>query len=270
MDTPGATPQERLSRESWSERAAGTAWPAGWHVRAVDETGSTNADLLAAATAGAPHRTVLAAAHQTAGRGRLDRTWTAPPGANLLVSILFREVPAAAHELTQRVALAAARAATALTGIDVQLKWPNDLLVGDEKLAGVLAQAGMRPGPGSAAAIDHVVVGIGINVGWAPPGAACLVADEGDDEGDEGRSLHPLDLLRRMLVEHDDLPELVHPAYRDRLATLGRRVRVELPGGTAVEGLAVDVEPDGRLVVDDGGTVHRFDVGDIVHLRTAD
>lgn len=261
MDTPGATPQEFLSRESWSERAANTAWPAGWHVRVVDETGSTNADLLGAAAAGAPHRSVLAAGHQTAGRGRLDRTWEAPPGANLLVSVLFREIPPAVHELTQRVALAAARAASALTGADVRLKWPNDLLRGDDKVAGVLAQAGMRATPDGAPGIDHVVVGIGINVGWAPPGAARL-ADA------DATVLHPLDLLSRVLVEHDALPALVHDAYRDQLATLGRAVRVELPGGAVVEGAAVDVEADGRLVVETAGGVRRFDVGDVVHLRT--
>lgn len=246
------------------------SWPAGWRVTAVDETGSTNADLLAAAAVGAPDRTVLAAAHQTAGRGRLDRTWTAPPGANLLVSLLFRDVPPAVHELTQRVALAAARAATALTGADVRLKCPNDLLVGDAKLAGVLAQAGMRTDAGGRGAIDHVVVGIGLNVGWAPPDAARLA--DATDAGAAGAP-HPLDLLARLLAEYDRLPPMVHGAYRAALATIGRRVRVELPGGTSVDGLAVDVEPDGRLVVDvdgpSGGEVHRYDVGDVVHLRAA-
>ncbi|MEZ5273130.1 MAG: hypothetical protein R2694_12630 [Ilumatobacteraceae bacterium] len=84
---------------------------------------------------------MLCALHQTAGRGRLDRRWDAPPGANLLVSLLFRDVPAASHELTWRVGLAACAAAEQVAGVTPSLKWPNDLLVDDRKLAGVLAQA---------------------------------------------------------------------------------------------------------------------------------
>jgi BirA family biotin operon repressor/biotin-[acetyl-CoA-carboxylase] ligase len=216
----------------------------------VDETGSTNADLLAAAAAGAPHRTVLAARHQTAGRGRLDRRWEAPPGANLLVSLLFTEIPEVAHELTQRVGLAAVAAARSVANVDARLKWPNDVLVGDEKLAGVLAQGAITDGRRA------VVVGIGVNVGWAPPGAARL-----------GNGIDPLAVLAEMLEEFDRLPADVWPTYREHLATLGRSVRVELSDGS-VEGRALDVERDGRLVVlDECGITHRFDVGDVVHLR---
>src|SRR4051812_44839290 len=100
-------------------------WPAGWHVEWVAETGSTNADLVAAGQAGSPDRTVRAADHQTAGRGRLDRRWDAPAGANLLVSILLRGMPEHPHELTQRVALAAAAACRECAGVEPTLKWPN-------------------------------------------------------------------------------------------------------------------------------------------------
>jgi len=223
----------------------------GWHVDAVEQTGSTNADLLAAAQRGAPHRSVLVTAHQTAGRGRLDRRWEAPPGTNLLVSLLFRQVPAHPHELTQRVALAAASAARALAGVDAQLKWPNDLLIGDAKLAGVLAQAGTNDGR-----VDHVVVGIGVNVGWAPEGGARL-----------GDGIDPLDVLRAMLVAYDELPDDVHGLYRASLATVGRQVRVELASGELI-GRAVDVGRDGRLaVLDDCAITHHIDTGDVVHLR---
>lgn len=277
MDTPGATPQELSSSGPVSgparsgaplvaaERAGTMVWPAGWTVTVVDETGSTNADLLAAAQAGAADRTVLAAAHQTAGRGRLDRTWTAPPGANLLVSLLLRDVPDAVHESIQRVALAAAAAARALTGADVRLKWPNDLLLDDRKLAGVLSQGGRSPAAVAARdGIDHVVVGIGVNVGWAPPDAARLADAPG------GAGLDPLVLLRELLVAFDALPAVVHDQYRSSLATIGRRVRVDLPGDRTVEGEAIDVERDGRLVVRSATATHRFDVGDVVHLRPAD
>ncbi|MFZ9482633.1 MAG: biotin--[acetyl-CoA-carboxylase] ligase [Ilumatobacteraceae bacterium] len=229
----------------------------GWHVEVVDETGSTNADLLAAAAEGAPDRSVLVARHQTAGRGRLDRSWEAPAGVNLLTSILFRSWASDPHQLTQRVAMAAQEASRQVAGVEALLKWPNDLLVGTAKLAGILAQA--RPG---ATGLD-VVVGIGLNVGWCPEGAARL-----------GDGIDPLEVLDAMLAALDGLPTDeagLAALYRSRLATLGREVRVELVGpgdGSAVTGRAVDVEPDGRLVVLDGcGVTHRFATGDVMHLR---
>src|SRR5690606_24931020 len=115
-------------------------WPAGWHVRYVETTGSTNADLLEAATAGAPDRGVLATGHQTAGRGRLDRRWDAPPGTNLLVSILFRHVPEIPGDLTRRVGVAAVDAVRSTTGAGAVLKWPNDVMLEGRKLGGILAQ----------------------------------------------------------------------------------------------------------------------------------
>ncbi len=240
METPGATPPAEPAR----------TWPAGWRVRVVDETGSTNADLLVEAAAGAPDRTVLVARHQTAGRGRLDRTWVAPPGANLLVSLLFTDVPHVPHVLTQRVGVAAVIACERVAGVRATLKWPNDLLVDDQKLAGVLAQATI------VGARQAVVVGIGINVGWAPPDAARL-----------GDGIDPLDVLAAMLVAFDELPDDIAASYRSRLGTLGRSVKVDLADG-AVEGRAIDVEPDGRLLVlDECGITHRIDTGDVVHLR---
>ena len=227
-------------------------WPAGWSVEWVAETGSTNDDLLAAGRAGAPDRTVRAADHQTAGRGRLDRRWDAPPGANLLVSLLLRDVPKHPHHVTQRVALAAVDACRDLAGVDAVLKWPNDVLLADgRKLAGVLAQLGTDGGE------QFVVVGIGVNVGWAPEGAASL----------DG-AITPRQLLRGLLAAFDALPVDIGPTYRGRLATVGQQVRVELPGDAVILGRAIDVEDDGRLVVlDDCAITHRIDAGDVVHLR---
>jgi BirA family biotin operon repressor/biotin-[acetyl-CoA-carboxylase] ligase len=226
-------------------------WPAGWTVEHVAETGSTNADLLATA-ATRPDRSVLVADHQTAGKGRLDRRWDALPGANLLASLLFHVVPAHPNDLTRRVALAAVDACRRVAGIDVVLKWPNDLLVEERKLAGLLAER---------AAGGDVVVGIGLNVGWCPEGAARL-----------GDRIAPTDVLRALLEAYDRLPADptdLAAAYRAALGTIGRQVRVELPDGV-VEGTAVDVEPDGRLVVLDACAVtHRLSVGDVVHLRPA-
>ena len=230
---------------------------ATWQLQVIDETGSTNADLLRAAAAGAPDRTVLVARHQTAGRGRLDRRWDAPHGANLLVSLLFRALPEHPHELTQRVALAAVDAAGAVAGVRAGLKWPNDLLLGGAKLAGVLAEAGATGGK-----LDHVVVGIGINVGWAPDGAAKL------DDGGKG-PLDPLDVLHALLVAFDALPVDVYDRYRSSLVTLGHTVRVQRTTDV-LEGRAIDVGRDGRLaLLDSRGITHHLDTGDIVHLRPA-
>lgn len=223
-------------------------WPPGWTVEEVDQTASTNTDLLER-TSTLPDRAVLRADHQTAGRGRLDRHWEAPAGANLLVSLLFRTVPPDPGELMRRVALAAVVAARAALAPEhqVALKWPNDLLLDGRKLAGLLAQ---RADDGS------VVVGIGVNVGWAPDGAARL-----------GEQIAPRRLLAAMLAAYDALPAEIDALYRSELATLGQRVRVVLPTGDLV-GTAVGVEPDGRLVVvDDCAISHRLSVGDVVHLR---
>ena len=229
--------------------AGDVVFPAGWTVTHVAETGSTNADLLSSA-AERPDRSVLVADHQTAGRGRLDRRWEAPPGANLLVSLLFRDVPPTPSELTRRVALAAADAGRTLTGVEVALKWPNDLLIDDRKLAGILAERN---------AAGDVVVGIGLNVGWAPDGAARLA--------DHGPEVTPLAVLAELLAAFDRLPADTFGRYRAALGTLGRRVRVELPSGV-LEGTATDVEPDGRLVVVDTCAVtHRLAAGDVVHVR---
>ncbi|MCU1360815.1 MAG: biotin--[acetyl-CoA-carboxylase] synthetase [Ilumatobacteraceae bacterium] len=233
-------------------------------MQVVAETGSTNDDLLEAAKLGAPDRSVLATAHQTAGRGRLDRRWDAPPGTNLLVSLLFctlaDDPPGHLHELTQRVALSAVSAARSVAGVDATLKWPNDLLIGDRKLAGMLAQAATVVDPQTGRhSIGHVVVGIGLNVGWCP-----------DDGARLGDGVHPLDVLAAMLTAYDQLPDDVHPMYRATLGTLGRQVRVTLAGPQSdLVGRAIDVGRDGRLtVLDDCAISHHLDTGDIVHLRT--
>jgi BirA family biotin operon repressor/biotin-[acetyl-CoA-carboxylase] ligase len=215
----------------------------------VASTGSTNDDLLAAADE-LPDRAVLVADYQHAGRGRRDRAWTALPGENLLASFLFHEVPPDAMELPRRVALAAVDAARRFTSGVVALKWPNDVLLDERKLAGVLAQRGPS---------GCVVVGIGVNVGWAPDGATRI-----------GPGVEPLRLLEELLAAYDRLPvspQELRERSREELSTLGRRVRVVLPDGELL-GLATDLTFDGRLVVlDDGGVSHQLTVGDVVHLR---
>ena len=223
-------------------------WPPGWHVEHVAVTTSTNAVLLDDADR-RPDRSVLAAGHQTQGRGRLDRRWEAPPDTNLLASLLFHRVPPDPGAVTRRVSVAAVDACRELRADDVALKWPNDVLAGGAKLAGVLAQR-QAEGP--------LVVGIGVNVRWCPDGAARL-----------GVEVDPADVLAALLRAYDALRDDADLRYRTELSTLGRRVRVELPSGRTLTGTATDVTVDGRLVVlDDRGATHRLAVADVVHLRT--
>lgn len=255
----GGVTSESVIRES--PRAGGD-----WEVRRVAETGSTNDDLLAAADAGtASHLTALIAGHQTAGRGRLDRQWVAPPGRNLLVSLLFTHVPDEPSGLTQLVGMAAVEAiedVAAASSVplpdDLGLKWPNDVLVGGLKLAGVLAQRSASSGA--------VVVGTGLNVGWAPTDAVSLYGLGLRTDVDEVLAA----LLARLPRDRVRIsePQELRARYRERLLTLGRRVRVELPGDSFVEGVAVDVDMAGRLVVEEsGGQHHTLDVGDVIHVR---
>lgn len=169
----------------------------------------------------------------------------------MLVSLLLRDLPEHRHELTRRVGLAACAAVHGCTGRAASLKWPNDVLLDGAKLAGVLAQAG-RDRQGA----DFVVVGIGINVGWAPDGAAKT-----------GDSTTPDHLLASMLDHYDRLPASIDALYRSSLATLGQRVRVDLPGRSII-GRAVDVDVAGRLmIVDDCALSHVVDTADVIHLR---
>jgi BirA family biotin operon repressor/biotin-[acetyl-CoA-carboxylase] ligase len=158
------------------------------------------------------------------------------------MSVVLREWPAL-------VPMVGALAVADVAGERAQIKWPNDVLLDGRKLAGVLAQAG---GNGPA----YVVVGIGLNVGWAPDDAARL-----------GDGIDPAELLDALLRAYDALPADIVEQYRAALATLGQSVRVVLSDSEVV-GRALDVLPDGRLVVlDDCGITHRFDTGDVVHLR---
>jgi BirA family biotin operon repressor/biotin-[acetyl-CoA-carboxylase] ligase len=142
------------------------AWPNGWWVSVVAETGSTNADLLASAHGGAAHHSVLMAEFQSAGKGRLDRTWIAEPGSNLLVSLLFRfadTIDRPTHQFTQMVGMAAALASEQLINIKPQIKWPNDLLIDQKKVAGILLESKI-----SNKICDFVILGIGVNINSNP------------------------------------------------------------------------------------------------------
>ena len=232
-------------------------------VRWFPELDSTNRYLLDEARAGAPAGLVAVADHQTAGKGRLDRAWVAPPGASLLVSVLLRPSIAVEHRhvVVMAAGLAMAESVEVVTGVIAGLKWPNDLMVGDRKLAGVLAEA----------AGDALVVGVGLNVEWHEvPEDLAAIATACNLEG--GHALDRRKVLDAFLAGYsrhlDDLV-VARDAYRARLQTTGRRVRLEQGAGT-LTGTARGVDDAGRLVLErDDGSVVAVAVGDVVHLRAA-
>ena len=251
-------------------------------IRRFESIDSTNRYLLDEARAGAPEGVVAVADHQTAGRGRLGRSWEAPAGANLLVSVLLRPAidPGERHLATTAVALAAVDAirATGVTGVSI--KWPNDLVdTAGRKLAGVLAESDLAPTAAADGQPAPVVVGIGINVNWPaddadlPPELAGRAVSVGQLAG------APVDrealLVAFLAALEPRAADLASPAGRARLAgdlradctTVGTRVRVDLPDGS-FEGTATGISPEGHLVVETGGATRTVVAGDVVHVRT--
>jgi len=253
-------------------------------VRAVAETGSSNADLLAAAGAGAAEGTVLVAEAQTAGRGRLGRRWASPPRAGLTFSLLLRPdgVPAGLLSWLPLLAgVAAAASVRAAAAVDATLKWPNDVLVGERKLGGILAE---RTG-------TAVVIGIGINV-WqaradlppdAPATSLALAAGAGgsgqavDADGPGLRERLLAGLLDELARWYESWRDQASPGDADacglrqeyvrRCATLGREVTVTMPGTEPVTGTATGVDGAGRLEVRTVGGLVAVTAGDVVHVR---
>jgi BirA family biotin operon repressor/biotin-[acetyl-CoA-carboxylase] ligase len=248
--------------------ALGPRWA---RVDVVEITDSTNADLLA--DEAAPDRSVLAAEHQLAGRGRFDRDWSSPPRAGITVSVLLRpDVPIQRWgwlPLLSGVALH--EAVTAVSRVPTVLKWPNDLLAaGDErKLAGILAQTSG----------EAVVIGIGLNVDTTAeelpvPTATSLALAR-------AVSLDRTDLLIAILARldarytewavaaGDAAASGLAAAYRAACATIGRQVRVALGDGRVVEGDAVDVDDIGRLLVRTADGEEAVGAGDVEHVRPA-
>lgn len=253
-------------------------------VEEVVETASTNADLVERASSGAADGLVLRAGHQTAGRGRLGRLWDAPPGSNLLFSVLLKP-----EWHRDRLPLVTSALAVSLvdvlnhllvgTAMRAAVKWPNDVVlsatdvepdavIAGGKVAGILAELLVGEPPA-------VVVGMGLNVLWP----------DGEDDGPSGAiSLarvgcrpNPSDLLDDVLrvfegwcetLGHPDGPQGLQSAHRERSSTVGRFVSVEQLDGHFT-GKAVDLADNGALVVDVDGRAVEVWSGDVVHLRMA-
>lgn len=239
-------------------------------IRVAEQTGSTNADLLAETADGSPEGTVLVAEGQSAGRGRMSRSWVSQPRAALTFSVLLRpsQVPAARWGWLPLLAgVAVASALRAGASVEASLKWPNDVLVGGAKLAGILAEQS-----GGA-----VVVGTGINVSASraelPVPEATSLALEGASSLDRDRLLAGIliGLERWYLAWSCSLGDAdasgLRPQYRRLSQTLGREVRVTMPGAVEATGLAADVDADGRLVVHSAAGPVPVSAGDVIHVR---
>jgi BirA family biotin operon repressor/biotin-[acetyl-CoA-carboxylase] ligase len=239
-----------------------------WRIEHFDELPSTNSELARRWRAGEVAGAVLLADFQSDGKGRRDREWLAPSGSSLLCSILL-EVESAdvASFAPFTVALAAKNALESLMNISVGLKWPNDLLVGEFKLAGVLSEylvEGVR---------QAVVVGIGVNLTFSGPEGvrATSVLNE------VGSAPAPRVLLNAMLEELNLRLELLNSdsgrselraEYEAALVTLGQVVNVTM-NDEAISGFAQGIDKSGRLIVaTTDGEVH-CTVGDVIHLRPA-
>jgi BirA family biotin operon repressor/biotin-[acetyl-CoA-carboxylase] ligase len=247
-------------------RAALGAIPVGAPVRAEEVTASTNATALELARAGAPEWTLVSAAHQTEGRGRLDRSWSDQPGGSLLFSFVLRPAlpPARAGLLSLLAGACMAAAIRDTSGARVSCKWPNDLLLGDTKVGGILLE--------SAVANDrlrYVVVGIGVNLA-APPGVEVA--------GGIGTRVGQRALLTAYLVRFAasytaadaSLPERVRSAWLPMSATIGQLVRATTVDGRDVTGRAVGVDDFGSLQLSTDAGEIRVGFGDVEHLRPSE
>ncbi|MEV7012416.1 biotin--[acetyl-CoA-carboxylase] ligase [Streptosporangium sp. NPDC051022] len=238
-------------------------------ITVVGKTGSTNADLAQAARDGARQGAVLIAEAQFAGRGRLGRTWSAPPRSGLTFSVLLRPEPSPTLQgwLPLLVGLAAASAIRKIAEVDARLKWPNDLLVGERKLAGVLAER-----------VDSaVVVGVGLNVSVRPDELPVATATSLAIEEAACVDRDPLirAILREIETHYREWSEAdgdadacgLRAAYLGVSATVGREVRVELPGERVLTGSATGIDASGHLLVESKGRQYTLSAGDVVHVR---
>lgn len=235
------------------------------------ESPSTNQVAADRARAGAPDGLLVVADHQTAGRGRLDRTWDTPAGAAVTFSLVLRPtVPAGAWPWLPLLTGHTVAKALAAFGYQTQLKWPNDVLIDGHKVAGILVER-IETDSGPAA-----IVGVGINVSTTaaelpvPTATSLAVAHADLTPTREGVLLGVVAAVREgydaWQAGGPEAAERLASSYVAHCATVGQDVRVDLPGGTAIAGRAVDVDLDGRLVVETPGGVEKVGAGDVVHV----
>lgn len=267
-----------LSRETIQSTLA-TAW-LGRRIELFDSLPSTNREASRLAQADVEHGTVVVADSQTAGRGRLARTWFSPAGANLYCSVILR-MKRPADGLTEWLswlplvsALAAAEAIEAVSSLHVSVKWPNDLLISERKVGGILCESGT--GSGSS---PFQIIGIGLNANveqqdWPEElrESATSIWHEQQRIVDRNR------LLAQLLLELEQcIDELATHgtsrlalAYHQRCSTIGQRVKATLANGDQCLGRAEGIGQDGALIVRPDATQPGSKSPEIIHLRVAD
>jgi BirA family biotin operon repressor/biotin-[acetyl-CoA-carboxylase] ligase len=234
--------------------------------------GSTQDEARRLAAEGAVAGTVVWAMYQTAGRGRMDRGWVSRRGAGLWFSLILRPDGEAAQGalLSLAAGVAVARALQLASDGAVRLKWPNDVLLHGRKLAGILAEAESQGGR-----LAYVILGVGLNLDPGPAGFPDSIADTAASLSEVAPSpANPATLMASLLTELEtaieiarDDTEALRQAWIGLSDTIGREVRAQL-GASAVEGVAVDLELDGSLVVEvEDGTRRSVRSGEVVHLR---
>lgn len=200
------------------------------------------------ARAGAPEGTAIIAGEQTAGRGRLKRTWLSPPGS-LSLSLILRPPKAELPSLIMLASLAVAHCVEKVTGLKAGIKWPNDVLVNGHKVCGILVETDLR-----AEKVAYAVIGIGLNVNLHPADYPGIPADAASLSGELGRKVSRVDITRCLLREIEALyltlpgSDAVFRQWCGRLVTLGRRVIVT-SGGDVLEGIAESVAENGHLLL---------------------
>jgi len=235
----------------------------GRNILYLQTTSSTQDAARAAAERGAPVGTAVLAEEQTAGRGRLGRAWVSPAGKNIYVTLIMRPPAPKLRALSIVSPLAVAEALEGI-GLAPRLKWPNDVLVGGRKIAGILIETEL-----SGDAVKYALVGIGLNVNLdveaVPEIAEIATSARRELGGDASREELLAALLNAFEARYEQALEgdAVFRAWRSRLETLGRRVRATL-GQRVEEGVAEDVDAEGNLLVRrDDGSLAVVEAGDV-------
>jgi BirA family transcriptional regulator, biotin operon repressor / biotin---[acetyl-CoA-carboxylase] ligase len=243
----------------------------GRHMYWLESTSSTNDVAARLAESGAEEGTTVVAEMQTAGRGRHGRTWFSPPGAGLYVSVIVRPDRGSSAPgnptalLTLACGVAICEAVRVVTGLPAEIKWPNDVLIGRRKLAGILAESVTQGG------MPHfLIIGVGINLqraAYPPDLAARVTSIEAETNRPADRALVLAEMLAALDVRYADL----HGGRFDAILTAWRRLAVSLPGrhvewdspAGVIRGRAQGIDPHGALLVDVGGQLHRVVAGEV-------
>jgi BirA family transcriptional regulator, biotin operon repressor / biotin---[acetyl-CoA-carboxylase] ligase len=246
-------------------------------VEVHEALGSSQERARELAHAGTPHGSLVVAEVQTGGRGRLGRAWGSPRGGLWMSFVLRPRFDARlASRITQTAAVAVAKALREI-GVEARIKWPNDLLAGGKKICGILAESsvGYATGPARQRYLDYVILGVGMNANLDPAELGILDREITTIRSELGRDVNLLELLRTLLsnleTELDRIKDFgaVLEDWRNLNCTLGERVRVRR-FDMIIEGRAVDLSPEGALLLSTrAGTLQLFE-GEIEQLRQGD